>query len=97
MWMWWPPYRRRVLGEADEYLESFGERSYEQCRTDSREASEKGDYKKSRFLSDVRSVLRKKLGRDSYLDTATRYLEQQEPYEHGPGYVARRSKDSTLH
>ncbi len=96
MWMLWPPYRRRVLAEADEYLESFGDRAYSQCRTDCIEAMEKRDYNRRAFLSSVRGVLAKKLGRDRYLDTATGYLEQ-EPYDHGPGIVVQRSKDTTLH
>jgi hypothetical protein len=96
MWMLWPPYRRRVLAEADEYLEAFGDRAYSQCRTDCIEAMEKYDNKRRGFLSDVRHVLARKLGRDRYLDTATRYLEQ-EPYDHGPGIVMRRPRDTTLH
>ncbi|MBX3535118.1 MAG: hypothetical protein KF826_12280 [Xanthobacteraceae bacterium] len=96
MWMFWPPYRRRVLAEADEYMEAFGDRAYSQCRTDCIEAMEKRDSKRWAFLSNVRGVLAKKLGRDRYLDTATRYLEQ-EPYDHGPGVVPQRHKDATLH
>ena len=94
--MLWPPYRRRVLAEADEYMEMFGDRAYSQCRTDCIEAMEKHDSKRLSFLSNVRNVLAKKLGRDRHLDTATRYLEQ-EPYDPGPGVVAHRSKDTTLH
>lgn len=93
--MWWPPYRKRVVAEADEYIESFGERSYEQCRTDSRTAEAAGDHKRARFLGAVRVVLAKKFDRDRRLDTATRYLEPQAAYDAGPGYV--RSKDTTLH
>jgi len=95
--MWWPPYRRRVLAEADEYLESFGDRAYQRCRLDCIEAMERKNRKRLRFLSSVRSMLAKKLSRDKRLDTATRYIEQQEPYDAGPGYVVSRSKDSTLH
>lgn len=94
--MFWPPYRRRVLAEADEYLESFGDRAYSQCRTDCIAAMETRDNKRLAFLSNVRSVLAKKLGRDRHLDTATRYLEQ-ESYDHGPGKVVHRPKDTTLH
>lgn len=96
MMMWWPPYRRRVLAEADEYIESFGDRAYSQCRTDCIEAMEKRDNKRWAFLSAVRAVLAKKFGRDRKLDTATRYLEQ-EPYDHGPGRAVHRPKGSTLH
>jgi hypothetical protein len=95
--MWWPPYRRKVLAEADEYLEAFGERAYGQCRTDGIGALEKGDHRRAKFLGAVRAVLAKKFGRDRWLDTATRYLEPQAPYNHGPGVVAHRPKDSTLH
>ncbi len=95
--MWWPPFRKRVLAEMDEYLEAYGERAYEQCRTDCREAEQAGDNKHARFLGKVRWQLAKKLGRDRRLDTATRYLEKQEPYEVGPGYVAQRPKDTRLH
>lgn len=94
--MWWPPYRRRVLAEADEYMEAFGDRAYSQCRTDCIEAMEKRDSKRWTFLSAVRAVLAKKLGRDRKLDTATSYLEQ-ESYDHGPGMVVHHPKDSTLH
>jgi len=99
MWMLWPPYRRRVLAEADEYMEAFGDHAYSQCRTDCIdciEAMEKHDNRRWAFLSNVRNVLAKKLGRDRYLDTATRYLEQ-ESYDHGPGLVTLRNKDTTLH
>lgn len=34
MLMLWPPYRRRVLAEADEYIESFGERAWDECHAD---------------------------------------------------------------
>lgn len=96
--MLWPPYCRRVLAEADEYLESFGEDSYRECRKDCVAALEARDWKRAKFLSYVRAELAKKLGRDRRLDTATRYLEEaQEPYDHGPGYVPHRPKDSTLH
>ena len=97
MLMWWPPYRRRALAEADEYLESFGERAYEACRTDGRNAELAGNHKRARFLGAVRWILAKKLKRDMKLDTATSLVERQEPYDHGPGYVAHRPKDSTLH
>ncbi len=103
MLMIWPPYRRRVLAEADEYIESFGQRAHEQCRTDGREAMLRGDHRRARFLGEVRAILRKKLLRDDYLDTATRYLEPrstsvtQAPYDHGPGYFTHRPKDLTLH
>lgn len=95
--MWWPPYRRRVLAEADEYIESFGDRAYSQCRADCIEAMEQRDNKRWAFLSAVRSVLAKKFGRDRWLDTATRYLEPQAPYDHGPGKVMHRPEDATLH
>lgn len=94
MWMWWPPYRRRVIAEADEYLESFGDQAYVQCRADYRAET---DEKRGRFLADVRSVLARKFKHDIGLDTATRYLEQQEPYDHGPGLVSHRAKNTTLH
>jgi len=96
MWMLWPPYRRRVLAEAGEYMEAFGDRAYSQCRTDCIEAMENHDNKRCAFLSNVRHVLAKQLDRDRYLDTATRYLAQ-EPYDHGPGVVIQRPKNSTLH
>lgn len=95
--MWWPPYRRKVLAEADEYMEAFGDRAYGQCRTDGTDALENGDHKRARFLVAVRSVLAKKFGRDRYLDTATRYLEEQAPYDHGPDYFPHRPKDTSLH
>jgi hypothetical protein len=81
-----------VLAEADEYMETHGERAYERCRTDCRDAEAAGDRKRARFLGSVRNVLAKKFERDRRLDTATRY---QAPYDPGPGYV--RSKDVTLH
>lgn len=59
--MLWPPYRRRLLAEADEYMETFGDRAYSQCRTDCIEAMEKHDSKRMSFLSNVRNVLAKKL------------------------------------
>ncbi len=98
MLMWWPPYRSRVLAEADDYVESFGDRAYYECRSDCIKAIEVRDKKRRRFLADVRGVLAKRVRRDRWLDTATRYLEQpQASYDHGPGYVAHRPNDSTLH
>lgn len=51
------------------------------------------------FLCDVLRVVDKKnLERDRQLDASSRQMEQvQEPYDHGPGYVAHRPKDATLH
>ena len=95
--MWWPPFRRKVLAEADEYLEAFGEHAYKQCRTDCIAAQENGDQKRLKFLGAVRQVLAKKFERDRRLDTATRYLETQAHYDHGPGYVPHRPKDTMLH
>lgn len=95
--MWWPPYRKRVLAEADEYMEAFGDSAYAQCRTDCIDAIEQRDNKRWKFLSCVRHVLAKKLARDRHLDAATRYLEPQADYDHGPGYVVHRSKNTTLH
>lgn len=98
MLMLWPPYRRRVLAEADEYFKSFGSMAYERCRTDGRKAMLARDRKRTRYLGSVLWVLAKKFDRDRRLDTATRYLEKpQEPYDPGPGYVTHRPKDSTLH
>jgi hypothetical protein len=56
-----------------------------------------GNRKRARFLVAVRTVLAKKFNRDRRWDTATRYLEPQAHYDAGPGYVANRSKNTTLH
>ncbi len=85
------------MAEVDEYLETFGERAYEQCRNDSRAAMLEGDRGRSKFLGAVRKVLAKKFNRDRRLDTATRYLEPQTPYDAGPGYVVHRPDNATLH
>lgn len=97
--MWWPPYRKRVLAEADEYLESFGERAWEECNLDY-VANMFKDEKRHRFLADVQRAISKKMDRDRKLDAAlpTRLSpEPQAPYDHGPGYVTYRPADKTLH
>lgn len=61
--------RARAARDASLLIELFGDRAYEEAR---RRARESGD----RHWSRVRSIIARRTGRATRLDTATRYLEE---------------------
>lgn len=94
---WLRKYRERVKAEADEFLESFGDLAYAEARLAARQARRRGDTKREKFLRRVCTEVAKRTDFEIGLDTATRYLEKQMPYDAGPGIVRQRPHDATLH
>jgi len=93
---WWLPHKRRaVLAEADERMEYFGNEAYRATRAEAREARKRGDKKRDLFLGRVALEIAKRTDFEPGLDTATRYLEEQASYDHGPALA--RPNDTTLH
>lgn len=92
---WLKIYRQAVLAEADERMEYFGNQAYSATRAEAREARKQGDRKRDKFLSKVALEIAKRTDFEPGLDTATRYLENQAPYDAGPPVA--RLKDTTLH
>lgn len=93
---WWFPHKRRIiLAEADERMEYWGNEAYRATRAEAREARKRGDKKRTKFLSKVALEIAKHTDFEPGLDTATRYLENQESYDPGPAIV--RPADATLH
>lgn len=88
-------YRQAVLAEADERMEYFGNQAYSATREEAREARKQGDRKRDKFLSKIALEIAKRTDFEPGLDTATRYLENQVPYDAGPPVA--RTKDTTLH
>lgn len=88
-------YRERVAAQADEFMESFGDKACFVARRAMRAARERGDRKEEKFLARVSMLLAKRMNHDIGLDTATRFSESQAPYDSGPGLV--RKPGITLH
>lgn len=98
MFSWLLKRQMRVLAEADERMEAFGNAAYTETRSEARKAREAGDYKHERFLNRVCKEIAKRTDFEIGLDTATRYVEKQAPYVvDGPPIVRKRSDDTTLH
>lgn len=95
MFGWLKNYRSAVLAEADERMEYFGNQAYSATRAEAREARKQRDRKRDKFLSKVALEIAKRTDFEPGLDTATRYLDDQAPYDLGPPVA--RSKDVTLH
>jgi hypothetical protein len=89
MFGWLPRNRRKVLAEADEYMESFGNDAYREAKKAEYSAWDRGDKKLGKFLYRVRMEIAKRTDYSPGMDTATRYLEKPLPVT--------RPKDSTLH
>lgn len=87
MFWWLPKYRRVVLAEADERMEYWGNQAYRTTRAEARETRKSGDSKREKFLSHVALEIAKRTDFEPGLDTATRYLEDQAHYEHGPSFI----------
>jgi len=90
-------YRDSVKAEADEFMEFFGDCAYAEARKEMRAARERGDKKQEAFFGRVALQIAKRTDIKIGVDTATRYLEKQAPYDPGPGVVIHRPEDSTLH
>jgi len=76
-------------------MEYWGNEAYRATRAEAREARKRGDRKRDRFLGRVALEIAKRTDFEPGLDTATRYLEEQAPYEPGPAIA--RPNDATLH
>ena len=91
MFLWWlPKNRQKILAEADEYMESFGDDAYREAKKAEHAAWARGDKKLAKFLFRVRMEIAKRIDYEPGLDTATRYLERPLPRVSRP-------KDTTLH
>jgi hypothetical protein len=91
MFLWWlPKNRQKILAEADEYMESFGDDAYREAKKAEHDAWDRGDTKLAKFLFRVRLEIAKRIDYEPGLDTATRYLERPSPRVSRP-------KDTTLH
>jgi hypothetical protein len=97
MFKWLRKRTELIKGEADESMEVYGDGAYHAARKEARIARESGDQTREKFLSRVCMEIAKRTGIDIGVDTATRYLEEQVPYDAGPGLVINRPGDSTLH
>lgn len=97
MFKWLRRRTELIKGEADEFMEMYGDNAYRAARAEARTARQRGDHMREKFLSRVCIEIAKRTDFDIGLDTATRYLEEQEPYDAGPGLVTRRPSDTTLH
>ncbi len=51
--MWWPPYRKRVLAEADELMEFYGNQARNAAARLCLTAHQSGDYRKAHFYRRV--------------------------------------------
>lgn len=95
---WLRRRRELVLAEADEFMESYGDMAYRVARTEARSAREQGDRRREKLLNRVCKELARRYDYQIGLDTASRYLEDQEPYViDGPPIVHKRPDDATLH
>lgn len=94
---WFRKRRQLVFAQADEFMESFGNAAYSEARSEARKAREAGDYKRERFLSRVCKEIAKRTDFEIGVDTATRYVSEQTPYDPGLGIVRKRPDDATLH
>lgn len=98
MFWWLPVNRQKILADADERMEYFGNQAYKATRAEAREARKRGDRKREKFLSKVALEIAKRTDFEPGLDTATRYLETQEPYVvDGLPLSQKRPIDTTLH
>jgi hypothetical protein len=98
MLKWLRKRRELIAAEADEFMEAYGNGAYWKARAEAREARKKGDRIGEKFLAKVCIEIAKRTDFEIGLDTATRYLEHQEPYiVDGPPLVRKRPDGATLH
>lgn len=97
MFKWLRKRTEIIKGEADEFMELFGDGAYQAARKEARVARERGDHLREKFLSRVCKEIAKRTDIDIGIDTATRYLEDQASYDAGPGLAIKRSDSTTLH
>ncbi|MCW5673397.1 MAG: hypothetical protein KIT15_02360 [Xanthobacteraceae bacterium] len=73
--MWWPPYRKRVLAEADELMECYGDQVRNAASRLCREAHNKANYGQAHFYRRVARYL------EQFTNvTQTAPTGKQEPY-----------------
>jgi hypothetical protein len=88
--------RELIAAEADEFMEAYGNDAYWKARDKTREARNRGDHARDKFLAKVCIEISKRTDFEIGLDTATRYLDdKQATYDHGPGFA--RKPGITLH
>lgn len=98
MLKWLKRRQELITAEADEFMESYRNNAYFKARKEARAARKKGDYLREKFLAKVCIEIAKRTDFEIGLDTATRYLEKQEPYIiDGPPLVRKRPDGVTLH
>ena len=95
MLAWFKRRREVIAAEADELMEAYGNNAYSEARKIARAAREKGDHRIGRFYGSVAQVIAKRTDFEIGFDTATRYLDEQRPYDHGPSFT--RKPGVTLH
>jgi hypothetical protein len=71
-------YLRLLEAEAESAVREHGEKAADVLRAGVRVARQRGDQRSAELLGQVLRVVRKRSGRDGWVDTATRYLS-------GPG------------
>lgn len=92
---WLKNHHRVVLAEADEFMEFYGDRAYAEARKEMRAARRRGDRRQEKFFTHVALEIAKRTEIEVGRDTATRYVEEQAPYEPGPAFV--RNPGTTFH
>ncbi len=87
---WLFPIRYEARCEADELMESLGDRAFSEARRLAREAEARGDIRQAKILWRARHEIGKRTDPLYGMDTATRYLESKP-------LAPRRPPDATLH
>lgn len=63
--MWWPPYRKRVMAEADELMEYYGDQALNAAARISLTAHQSSDYRKAHFYRRVERYLERFIDADA--------------------------------
>jgi len=80
MIMLWPPYRRRVLAEADELMEYYGNQALNAAARLRLTAHENHEYRKARFYRRVGKRLQRFIDQDARIE-ANLDARRQERYD----------------
>lgn len=76
-------------------MEFYGDQAYAEARKAIRAARGRGDGRQEKFYARVALEIAKRTEIEIGFDTATRYVEEQAPYDHGLAGV--RSRNEKLH